>query len=126
MSPRRFQVSPVTEISSSRETFRSTIHFWSVVSSLKLKMFPLAWRTFHSRGFSGPAGAGCAGGSSTWPPSSGLTGTVTTSAFFFTLKTWLHWVHFTVTPASVIRASSNSYSVLHRSQRTSMNRISSG
>src|SRR4051812_29746772 len=34
MLPRRFQVSPLLEISSSRVTLRSTIHFCSVVSSL--------------------------------------------------------------------------------------------
>ena len=37
-----------------------------------------------------------------------------------TLKTCWHVVHFTVTPESVIRASSNSYSVWQRSQRTSI------
>jgi hypothetical protein len=48
MLPSRFQLSPVRLISSSRDTFRSTIHFWSVVSSLKVKTLPLAWRTFQS------------------------------------------------------------------------------
>ena len=47
-------------------------------------------------------------------------GSVTTSCFFFTLKTWPHDVHLTVTPSSVTRASSSSYSVWHLGQPTSM------
>ena len=52
--------------------------------------------------------AAARGGRATRSASVVSTGTVTTSAFFFTLKTWPHVVHFTVTPASVMRASSNS------------------
>src|SRR5258706_7739305 len=40
--------------------------------------------------------------------------------FLRTRNTWLHEVHFTVTPLSGTRASSNSYSVLQRGQLTSM------
>src|SRR5512133_1982071 len=58
MLPSRFHWSPAREISSSRETFCSTIHFWSVVSSLKVKRFPFDWRTRHSFIFS----------SGLWPP----------------------------------------------------------
>ncbi|HSM91655.1 MAG TPA: hypothetical protein VLT47_02145, partial [Anaeromyxobacteraceae bacterium] len=45
MLPSRFHGSPESEISSSRATFCSTIHYWSVVSSLKVKTFPFACRT---------------------------------------------------------------------------------
>src|SRR4051812_29297082 len=111
MLPNRFQTSPVRLISSSRLTFRSTIHFWSVVSSLKLKTFPFDWRTFHSLslgaalapgmlGTNIPAPAGGAaieeaGETLIWPLSVS-TGMVTTGAFRFTLKMWPQVVHFTV------------------------------
>lgn len=160
MSPSRFQVSPVREISSSRDTLRSTIHFWRKVRSLKVKVLPLGCRRRHSRAPAaaaaggrdcaegsgldavatrggvlmggdtgrspggGPAGAaGCVSPSGTlgaWGSCPGFTGTVTTSAFFFTTKTWWHVVHWTVTPVSEIRESSRSYCVLQRSHRTSM------
>src|SRR5574342_309678 len=134
MLPRRFHWSPESEISSPRETFFSTIHFWSVVSSLKVKTLPLACRTRHSR-FSGGIGepdgvvaggvsAGAAGalvavtGGSVASP--GFSGTVTTSAFFFTLNRCPQFEHLTVSPASVTWASSKTYWARQRSQRTSI------
>src|SRR5262249_10191644 len=71
-------------------------------------------RTFHSR-------VGEAAGEA-WraPAASAERGTVTTTAFRFTRKTWPQVVHLTVIPASVTRPSSSSYSVLHFSQRTSI------
>ena len=101
------------------------IHFCSVVSSRNVKVFPLAWRTRHSRGRSGSGpgadgaaagGAGVTGaaagvaaafgaaavaGSGTPSNSPGFTGTVTTSSFFLTLKRWPQLVHWTVSPAGV-------------------------
>jgi hypothetical protein len=121
MFPSRFHWSPESEISSSRETFRSTIHFCSVVSSRKVKRLPFAWRTRHSRGSvvwgpgaaearalaswgsertPGRGAAAVAGMGVEWI-SSGLTGTVTTSSFFFTRKMCPQLVHRTVSPAGV-------------------------
>jgi len=103
MPPSRFQVSPVRLISSSLWTFRSTIHFWSVVSRRNSKIVPDAWRSRHSRpGWLSSVGSGNEGGP------------------FFIRKTCAHWVHLTVSPSSGTRASSNSYSVLHCGQLTSM------
>jgi hypothetical protein len=150
MLPSRFHWSPASEISSSRETFCSMIHFCSVVSSRKVKVLPFACRTRHSRGRSGspwgvgtggaPAsdvGARSGGGGSEGACAPGLgaaalagrgapcispgfTGTVTTSSFFLTLNTCPQFVHCTVSPEGVTCSSSNTYWALHFSQRTSM------
>src|SRR5438477_4042106 len=121
MLPSRFHASPVREISSSRLTLRSTIHFCSVVSSLNEKMFPVGWRTFHSREALGGCASGDFAGSVSSLTRCGGGGRVAGGADFLrTRKTWLHEVHFTVTPLSGTRASSNSYSVLQRGQLTSI------
>src|SRR5512140_2886630 len=117
MLPSRFQVSPESEISASRPTFPSTIHFCRVVSSRQTKTLPLVWRTFHSRdgGGGGSSLTSCA----PWA-SSGFTGRVITISLRLTRKTWAHCVHLTVTPSVGTRASSSSYSVLQRGQLTSI------
>jgi hypothetical protein len=49
-----------------------------------------------------------------------FSGTVTTSAFFFTRKTWPQRAQVTATPLSGTRSSAMEYWALQRSQRRSM------
>src|SRR5688572_17555840 len=108
MLPSRFHVSPFLEISSSRLIRPSTIHFCSVVSSRNAIIWPSGLRTSHSR----PCG----------PLPSVVVARGGGRFGRRTLKTWPHAVHLTVTPLAPTRSSSNSYSVLHFSQRTSIER----
>jgi hypothetical protein len=78
MSPRRFQVSPLREIWSSRDTLPSTIHCWSVGSTSKVNTSPLVRRIIQGRG-GGALDAGSAGCSAT--------GSVSTTCRVRTLKT---------------------------------------
>src|SRR5688572_581690 len=63
ISPSRFQVSPVREVSESRVTFCSTIHCCRVVSSRKRWISPLGLRISHRRS---PPGSCPPGGDRLW------------------------------------------------------------
>ena len=128
MSARRRHCSPFEEISSSRVTLRSTIHFWSMVSSRKAQTFPLACLSRHSLAGAArePAGAASSVMGRRSCASSGRRGTVTASAFFMRRKTWPHWAQVTATPDSGTRSSSTRYFALQRSQRTSIRVVAQG
>src|SRR5262249_17333287 len=66
------------------------------------------------------AGLSTTGGGTAVDSPPAPTASVMSRTFFRTRKTWPHVVHRTVVPASETRASSSSYSVLHRSHPTSM------
>jgi len=119
MSPRRFHVRPLREISWSRPTLRSTIHFCSVVISRKRSVPPSARRKVQS-GAADNASSGTG-----WAVSDvgfGVPGVVASrdTPPGITLNTCPQLLHCTGVPAGPTRESSSSYSVAHRLQRTSM------
>ncbi len=91
---------------SSRPTRRSTIHFCSVVGSRKRWVFPSSVVSSHD----GPDASAASPG----------VGVGVALALRDTMNVWPHVVHCTEAPRSATLASSSSYSVWHRSQRTSI------
>ena len=87
---------PVFEISSLRETLRSTIQRWSVVSSRKRTISPVMRRIIHSV-------------AAAWMPVTVFAGApFACTDGFKARKTWPHLLHFTGNPVSGTRASSSS------------------
>src|SRR5262245_30812773 len=143
MSPSRFHVLPVREISDSRETTPATIHCCSVASSRHVLVSPFSRRTSHwrspesfgpdgtspmligasdsTRGAGAGAGLGADGGFGRGGSGCCCAGRPTlVGARLRILNMCPQLVHLTVTPPGFSRLSSSSYSVWHFSQRTSM------
>ena len=123
-------VRPVREIWSSRSTFSSTIHCCNVVSSRNRKTSPDAFLINHRLASAflnaGPFSVGAVARedapSDPTDDTDAAAGLVpgSVAGLRTTRNRWPQLVHLTVTPFSVTRSSSNSYSVPHFSHFTSI------
>ena len=143
MSPRRFHVLPVREISDSRVTMPATIHCCSTASSRHCFCSPFSrrrsqlrslstavgsvmstWRVISSLGLSTESARGCSLRIGCFDDDGLLRSGGGAPTLVFARRRILNmcpqFVHLTVTPVGLSLASSSSYSVWHFSQRTSM------